>query len=68
MGRTEAEAAAVWGSTCIAGWLIGALSHLVGDVVKKMCMRDDTAVAVTTDGTDTNVKPEPWGGEELGGW
>ena len=35
VGKTEAEAAAAWGSTVIAGWLVGTISHLAGDVVKK---------------------------------
>ena len=40
VGKTEAEAAAAWGSTAIAGWLVGAICHLAGDVVKKKCSGD----------------------------
>ena len=41
VGKTEPEAAAAWGSTIVAGWLLGAISHLAGDVVKKKCGADD---------------------------
>eukprot|EP00435_Cladocopium_sp_Y103_P023394 s868_g5.t1 len=51
VGKTEAEAAAAWGSTIVAGWLLGAISHLAGDVVKKKCGAEDSGeqrdVAVT---------------------
>ena len=40
VGKTEAAAAAAWGSTCIAGWLLGAVSHLAGAVVKNKCGGD----------------------------
>ena len=41
VGKIEPEAAAAWGSTIVAGWLLGAISHLAGDVVKKKCGADD---------------------------
>ncbi|CAJ1384877.1 unnamed protein product [Effrenium voratum] len=62
-GRTEAEAAAAWGSTCIAGWLLGAISHLAGAVVKKKCGGDSGSENDTKAENDTVTKAVAIGDE-----